>query len=71
MDQALEKLQTERIIEPVDFSKRAAPIVPVVKWDGTIRVCGDYKLTVNQAAQVDVYPLQGRSSLGMRLGSPM
>ena len=31
--------------------------MPVVKRDGTIRVCGDYKLTVNQAAQVDVYPL--------------
>ena len=57
VNQALEKLQVEGIIEPVEFSEWAAPIVPVVKWDGTIRVCGDYKLTVNQAAQVDVYPL--------------
>ena len=57
MEQALEKLQTEEIIEPVEFSEWAAQIVPVVNRDGTFRVCGDYKLTVNQAAQVDVYPL--------------
>ena len=57
VDQALEKLQTEGIIEPVEFSEWAAPIVPVVKQNGSIGVCGDYKLTVNQAAQVDVYPL--------------
>ena len=31
--------------------------MPVVKCDGSIRVCGDYKLTINQAAQVDTYPL--------------
>ena len=36
VDQVLEKLQTERIIEPVDFSEWAAPIVPVVKRGGTI-----------------------------------
>ncbi len=31
--------------------------MPVVKKDGSIRVCGDYKLTVNLAAIVDCYPL--------------
>ena len=53
----IEKLQTEGIIEHVEFSEWAAPIVPVVKQDGSIQMCGDYKLTVNQATQVDVYPL--------------
>ena len=57
VDQALEKLEADGIIEAVDFSEWAAPIVPVVKQDGSIRICGDYKLTVNQAAQIDVYPL--------------
>ena len=32
------------MIEPVSFSDWAAPIVPVVKGDGTIQICGDYKL---------------------------
>ena len=53
----MEKLEAAGIVEPVEFSEWATPIVPVVKRDGTIRVCGDYKLTINQAAQVDSYPL--------------
>ena len=57
VDQALEKLLYEGILEPVQFSEWAAPIVPVVKRDVSIRVCGDYKLTVNQVALVDTYPL--------------
>ena len=31
--------------------------MPVVKRDGSVRVCGDYKLTVNQVAKTEVYPL--------------
>ncbi|ETW98967.1 MAG: hypothetical protein ETSY2_41820 [Candidatus Entotheonella gemina] len=57
VDQALQKLVSEGIVEPIQFSEWAAPIVPVVKRDGSIRVCGDYKLTINQVAQVDTYPL--------------
>ena len=57
VEQALESLESEGIIERVDFSEWAAPIVPVIKRDGTIRICGDYKIIVNQAACVDAYPL--------------
>ena len=42
------------VIEPISFSEWAAPIVPVLKKN---RTCGEYKLTVNQAAKVDSYPL--------------
>ena len=31
--------------------------MPVLKRDGAIRICGDYKVTVNQAAKPDMYPL--------------
>ena len=31
--------------------------VPVLKKDGTVQIHGDYKLTMNQAAKVDSYPL--------------
>ena len=47
----------ELSIEPVQFSEWAAPIVPVLKPDGSVKICGDYKLTVNQAAKLDPYPL--------------
>ena len=39
------------------MSEWAAPIIPVMKLDGSIRICGDYKLTINRAAKPDVYPL--------------
>ncbi|XP_028304146.1 uncharacterized protein K02A2.6-like [Gouania willdenowi] len=53
----LDRLQKLGVIEPVEFSNWAAPIVPVLKEDGQVRLCGDYKLTINQASQLDTYPL--------------
>ena len=53
----LQCLQDESVIEPVQFSQWATPIVPVVKQDGTVHICGDYKATVNRALKSEVYPL--------------
>ena len=53
MEATLRKLETDGVIKPVQFSKWAAPIVPVLKPDGSVRICGDYKVTLNQ----DTYPL--------------
>ena len=53
----LQCLQDESVIEPVQFSQWATPIVPVVKQDGTVRICGDYKATINRALKSEVYPL--------------
>ena len=44
IEQDLERLQKAGTIEPVQYSEWATPIVPVMKNDGTVRVCGDYKL---------------------------
>ena len=43
----LDKLEAAGIIKPVQFSQWTAPIVPVLKRDGSIQICGDYKVTVN------------------------
>ena len=53
----LERLEKEGIIRKRQFSEWAAPIVPVLKDDGTVRVCGDYKVTANQAVIVDPHPI--------------
>ena len=44
-------------ISPVTHSPWAVPIVPVLKKNGKVRICGDYKLTINQAAPTEMYPL--------------
>ena len=54
---ALDSLVEQGIISPVKFSSWAAPIVPVMKQDGTVRLCGDYKVSINHALQVDSYPI--------------
>ena len=53
----LDRLEAERITERVNHSEWAAPVVAVPKKDGKFRICGDYKVTVNPALQVDQYPL--------------
>ena len=53
----LNKMIADGRLIKVDNSDWASPIVPVVKPDGTIRVCGDYKSTLNPALDTKVYPL--------------
>ena len=53
----LDQLESDGIITKVTHSDWAAPIVPVPKKNGRFRICGDYKVTINQALDVDQYPL--------------
>ena len=58
VNQELDRLVTDGIISPVPHAEWAAPIVPVLKSDGQrVRICGDYKVTVNREAKPDSYPL--------------
>ena len=58
VEKELDRLLAQGIIEPVQFVDWAAPIVPVLKQDKvTVRICGDFKLTVNQASKLDRYPI--------------
>ena len=51
MEEELAQLQKQGIITPVQFADWPASIVPVLKADKkTIRICGDLKMTVNQAS---------------------
>ena len=57
METELQRLESLGIISPVKFSKWAAPIVPVVKKNGTVCICGDYEVTANRATLTESYPL--------------
>ena len=57
VEEELDRLTREGILEPVEIAEWAAPIVPVVKTDKKIRICGDFRLTINPALEVDRYPI--------------
>lgn len=52
----LNRMETVGVLEKVSVSDWAAPIVPVPKTDGTVRICGDFKVTVNPCLEVPEYP---------------
>ena len=58
VEEELDRLVKEGTLEPVQFADWAAPIVPVLKADkSSVRICGDFKATVNQVSKLDRYPI--------------
>ena len=58
VEKELDGLVSEGILEPVEFSEWASPIVPVLKSDKkSVRVCGDFKQTINPVSRLDQYPI--------------
>ena len=53
----MKRLQQLGVIEKVNHCDWAAPIVPVPKQDQSVRICGDFKVTVNPVLQVDQFLL--------------
>ena len=68
IEKELQRLEEEGTIEQVTFSDWAAPIVPIVKEDQSIRICGDYKVTVNSVSKLDNYPIPKAEDLFATLG---
>ena len=58
VDKELDRLVAEGTLEPVQFSDWASPIVPVLKADkSSVRICGDFKQTINPVSKLDRYPI--------------
>ena len=53
----LDRLERERVLEKTSYSEWAAPVVVVPKQDGNLRLCGDFKVMVNPALDIDQFPL--------------
>jgi len=67
-EEELDQLVKEGILEPIQFSEWAAPLVLVVKSDHkSVLTCGDFKLTVNQASKLDWYPIPWMEDLFTQL----
>ena len=61
VDDDLDRIEKQGVWKRVEYSQWAAPIVVVLKDPrdptGPIRICGDYKQTVNKVAPLDSYPI--------------
>ena len=57
VENELDRLVKLGILSPVKYSDWATPIVVVPKSDGTVRVVGDYSVTVNPALNVEYFPM--------------
>ena len=68
VEEALRELEAEGVIRKVTTSEWAAPIVTPVKKDGSVRVCGDFKVTINPQLDVDEYPLPRIDDIYASLG---
>ena len=55
--QELNRLEKKGALQKVATSRWATPVVVVTKPDQSLRLCGDYKVTVNKVLDVDQYPL--------------
>ena len=68
VDKELERLQGEGTLELVEISEWAAPIVVVLKRDKkSVRICGDFSVTVNPVSKLDRYPIPKVEDLFARL----
>lgn len=68
LDKELDELSRVGVLEKIETSEWANPIVPILKADGRIRICGDYKATVNSKLIVDEHPLPTINEIFAKLG---
>ena len=52
----LDRLEQQKIIKKVERSEWAAPVVIVPKTDKSLRICGDYKVSINPWVRTQGYP---------------
>ncbi|XP_050500953.1 uncharacterized protein K02A2.6-like [Diabrotica virgifera virgifera] len=53
----LDRLIAQGVLEPITHPKWCTPIVTVCKENGEVRICGDYKSTLNLALNPEPYPV--------------
>lgn len=57
VNKELNRMIETGILTPVKHSRWATPLTIVPKPDGSLRLCGDYRNTVNAACLAETYPL--------------
>ncbi|XP_037502705.1 uncharacterized protein K02A2.6-like [Rhipicephalus sanguineus] len=57
VEKQLREMVKTGMLQQVSHSDWATPLVVVQKKDGSLRLCGDYKVTINPVLKTDHYPL--------------
>ncbi|XP_062717120.1 uncharacterized protein K02A2.6-like [Aedes albopictus] len=57
VEEEIKTLEKNGVLVKVNHSAWATPVVPVMKMNNRVRLCGDYKITVNPILVVDEHPL--------------
>ncbi|XP_044592420.1 uncharacterized protein K02A2.6-like isoform X2 [Cotesia glomerata] len=57
VENEIKRLVNKGILMPVSDSEWATPIVPIVKKNGQIRICGDFKVTLNPWLKKNKHPI--------------
>ncbi|XP_014208234.1 uncharacterized protein K02A2.6-like [Copidosoma floridanum] len=63
----IDRLEETQIITAVKSNDWATPVVPNLKSNGQIRLCEDYKITVNPKLRVDRHPISRVMNLVAKL----
>ena len=68
-EEELDRLEKLGVVKKVERSDWASPIVCVHKKDGSLRICGDFKVSVNQVLLDNPYPLPDTEDIFATMGS--
>jgi hypothetical protein len=63
----LDRLESIGVLQKVECSDWAAPVIPALKADGSVRICGDFKVTVNPYLDIPGYPFPTSEELFTKL----
>lgn len=57
VEAALENMVKQKVVTPIEHSEWASPLVIVPKPGGKLRICADFKQTLNPLLDINIYPL--------------
>ncbi|XP_049866275.1 uncharacterized protein K02A2.6-like [Pectinophora gossypiella] len=53
----IDRLVEIGVLKPVEHAEYASPVVPVLKRNGSVRLCADYSVSINKQLIIEQYPL--------------
>lgn len=68
VEDEIDRLENEGILTKISYSEWGTPVVPIIKPDGTVRLCADYKVTVNRAVENCSFPIPRTEDIFASIG---